>query len=116
MIPSLLWISALGCGTPEPTDTSTAVDACEEQLDLTWSNWGDGFFADYCRSCHSVDAPNRFEAPEGIDFDTEAEVIEWQERIHVRVLDEQTMPLGGGVHANDLEMLETYMNCTIANL
>jgi len=41
-------------------------------------------------------------------------VIEWQERIQVRVLDEQTMPLGGGVHDNDLEMLETYMNCSVA--
>ena len=103
----------LACGTePQPEDTSTPVDPlCEEGYDLTWDNFGHGFMLTYCTSCHSEDSPNRFGAPEGIDFDTEAQLLEMRTLVEFVVIEEESMPLGGGVFDDDLYLFEVYMEC-----
>jgi hypothetical protein len=92
------------------TDTGDP-DPCADELSVTWANWGEGFFLSYCLSCHSVDSIERFGAPESTNFDTLSDVRTWEERIRVRVLDEATMPVGGGVYDDDLVLLETFLNC-----
>jgi uncharacterized membrane protein len=103
----------LACGTdPQTEDSSAAVDPlCEQGYDLNWDNFGHGFMLTYCNSCHSVDSPNRFGAPEGIDFDTEEQLVEMRTRVEFVVIEDETMPLGGGVFDDDLYLFEIYMEC-----
>ena len=84
---------------------------CADDYELTWDNFGHGFFLTYCTSCHSADSPNRFDAPEGIDFDTEDQVRAWRNVLQTVVVEEQTMPLGGGVYDEDLYLFEVYLAC-----
>lgn len=124
-LPSVLSLVALstlvasGCGDKEVDDTAAAATDdtgggstdCDGVYDLTWDNWGSSFFATYCDSCHAASSPNRFGAPEYATFDTEEEVRNWQEPIRFTVLEEETMPLGGGVYEDDLFLLEIYLDC-----
>jgi uncharacterized membrane protein len=68
--------------------------ACTE---LGWAGYGDVFLRDWCRSCHSAAAPNRFGAPEGMDFDTLDDVHTWIGPIEDTVIGDESMPLGGGI-------------------
>ena len=77
----------------------------------TWDTWGAGFFASYCRSCHSASTPDRRGAPLGVDFDTEAQVYALRHDIERSVLTDGTMPRGGGVPDAELERLRTYLAC-----
>ncbi len=76
---------------------------------INWNNWGHGFFLTWCSSCHANDSINRHGAPESSIFDTPEQVLQWKERIEARVLQEQTMPVGGGIPEQDLRMLEEYL-------
>lgn len=76
----------------------------------TWDNFGDGFFASYCRGCHSATTPERNGAPEGVDFDTEAQVIASAGLVRA-VVDGGSMPVGGGVLDDDRELFGLYMDC-----
>lgn len=82
---------------------------CTPDPTVTWGGFADGFFATYCRSCHSADTPDRRGAPEGVDFDTRAATLAWSGRVRARVLDDGTMPLGGGVIDDDLVLLEGWL-------
>lgn len=64
----------------------------------------------WCQSCHSATANDRHGAPENSNFDTEQQVMLWKERIIARVITAQTMPIGGGLSSEDLELLERYFN------
>ena len=77
----------------------------------TYADWGAGFFANYCRSCHSAESPSRFGAPEGVDFDTQAEIRAQAAGIARTVLEEGSMPVGGGVPEAELAALERYLGC-----
>ena len=92
-----------------PVDSADACDALE--YDVTWANFGDGFFANYCRGCHSALTPNRYDAPESINFDTLEEVRALESLIRTTVIDEQSMPVGGGVYDQDLEFLGYFLDC-----
>lgn len=98
---------AVGCGEDAtPQDT-----ACDLDYQLTWDTFGDAFFHTWCAACHSADTPDRFDAPEEYNFDTEDEVRHWEDRIRARVLDEQTMPLGGGISEQERALLQQYLDC-----
>lgn len=79
--------------------------------DVTWENWAEDFFTTYCDACHSARTPNRHGAPETSTFDTEAEAVAQIARIRARVLEEETMPLGGGVFEEDLILLRRWVDC-----
>ncbi len=99
----------LGLVACEPL-VDPVVESCEPG-DTTWDSWGAGFFGSYCRSCHSSSTPDRRGAPEGVDFDTEAQVLANLEGVHRSVLTEGTMPRGGGVPDVELERLRAYLAC-----
>ena len=100
-----------GCGS-DPDSRDTGSTLCDTvTFDTSWLNTGRPFFRTYCTSCHAEDATERFGAPEGVDFDSEQDVQDYEERIYIRVLDEGTMPLGGGIPEEDLELLEIYLEC-----
>ena len=102
------------CGS-EDSGADTGL-ACADQPDVTWTNFGHAFVTTYCLSCHSVqNTEHRYGAPEGIDFDTEADVDRQADRIRARVLDDGTMPIGGGVYEADLELLDVYLTCSLGN-
>jgi uncharacterized membrane protein len=105
----MLIISCAGTATSDSgTDTHVAdADPC----DVHWDGWANGFFSTYCRSCHSSTSEQRHGAPIDVDFDTQTDIETWLDRIDIRVLDEQTMPLGGGIPAADLERFGTWMTC-----
>jgi hypothetical protein len=96
----------------EISDTAdTGALDCAEQPGVTWDSWAGGFFSTWCRSCHSSTTSERNGAPEGMDFDDEAMVATWASSIESAVLDRQSMPLGGGLYPDDLELLEVYLTC-----
>lgn len=102
-------IVAAGCGNG---NLDSADEFCGNvDYALTWQAVGRPLFRTYCTACHSAETPERFGAPEGVDFDTKEQVIEWYDRIYSRVLDEGTMPLGGGVPDDDLLLLRDYLVC-----
>ena len=102
----LVAILALSCSNGAAEDTG-----CTAAYGLTWDGWARGFFTTYCLACHSAGSPDRRGAPVGTDFDTLEDVLSWSDRIQARVLDEQTMPVGGGIPEEDLVRLQDYLSC-----
>ena len=90
-------------------DTGRFEDPVAVDATLTWAAFGQGFVRTYCSSCHSSTTANRRGAPESVNFDREGELVEWGVRVRARVLEEGTMPLGGGVLADDLVLLDRYL-------
>lgn len=99
----------LACSGP-PADTGEPA-GCDTGPDVSWHSSGEGFFLTYCNACHSATTDDRAGAPTGVDFDTEAQVRAQAERIRVRVLEEQTMPVGFGVDEDDLFLLDRLLTC-----
>lgn len=87
--------------------------ACADTVQVTWESWGHGFFLTYCNACHSGTASNRNGAPEGVDFDTRAQASALKARVYARVLEEGTMPAGGGVADADLQLLRVLLACDL---
>jgi hypothetical protein len=107
------------CGGPEDTDP-----LCDRGVPLTYESFGRGFLDTHCNGCHSsIIAPaQRNGAPTGIDFDTYEGVLQFSERLEVRVIaaavddDDATnpMPPGGGPTAEELAMLHEWLSCDVA--
>ncbi|MCB9765881.1 MAG: hypothetical protein H6739_39270 [Alphaproteobacteria bacterium] len=107
----LLLLTLAACSDKTADDSGAA--GCDTGPALTWQNWGDGFFATYCRSCHSDTTPNRMGAPESINFNTLEQVRDQAALIRDSVLVRQSMPVGGGVYEEDLELLGIFLDCGI---
>ena len=104
----------LACTGAPPEDTArtpATAALCVGPSAVTWDNWGEDFFTTYCDACHSSRTPDRRGAPESAVFDTEAETIAQIARVRARVLEEETMPLGGGVFDDDLSLLRPWVEC-----
>ena len=104
----LLLLAGSCAGADQDTD-----NGCDTAIPVSWDGWAEGFFRTYCTSCHGADTTDRWGAPEGIDFDTEADVAQWAQSIEISVLEEGTMPPAGGVYDEDLILLETYLRCVV---
>jgi uncharacterized membrane protein len=98
---------ALACGNDGSAST---VDACMEQ-GLDYTTAAAPFLTTYCRSCHSAGSPQRRGAPVGVDFDSEADAVTHAAAIERTVLNEGSMPVGGGVPEKDLERLRGWLAC-----
>jgi len=103
----LLAMLAVGCSGDAPTKDTGCVSA----YGLTWDGWAQGFMTTYCQACHSADSPDRRGAPADANFDTLEDVLSWSELIRTRVIEEQTMPVGGGILEDDLLLLEDFLDC-----
>ena len=55
--------------------------------------------------------PYRFDAPEGVNFDTLDEVRMYASSISRTVIDQASMPVGGGVMEDDLVRLQVFLTC-----
>jgi len=86
---------------------------CSPEYGVTWEGFASGFMTTWCRSCHSGEAIDRREAPVGVDFDTMDAVIAQTERIRARAIDEQTMPVGGGVPQDELTLMAAWLDCPV---
>ncbi len=102
MIVLALWILACAGAPAADSGCATAV---------TWDNFADGFFASYCRSCHSATATERHGAPPGLDLDAEGEVRALEGAVRRTVLEAASMPPGGGVVDDDRALLEQWLDC-----
>ncbi|MED5370988.1 MAG: hypothetical protein VX899_08255 [Myxococcota bacterium] len=91
----------LACSSPPECDTGTP----------TWDGEVRDLLITHCQACHAEDTPNRYGAPEGSSFDTEADAIAWADRIRVRVVEDQTMPPGGGMEADEIAAVEAWLDC-----
>ncbi|MEC7946167.1 MAG: hypothetical protein VX265_01285 [Myxococcota bacterium] len=100
-----------GGGTQDSGEPAEALSdwACTPDDSVTWAGFTDGFFSAYCRACHSATTPDRRGAPLGVDFGDRAEAMVWATRLKARVLDEGTMPRGGGIVAEDRERFEGWL-------
>jgi len=109
----MLSVGLWACGTSKAVETGDAPAAAApaEECLPTWDGWADGFVATWCRSCHAEDAPDRRGAPTGIDLDTEEQAIALRDRIRARVVEEGTMPMGGGVPEDEMRILEAWLSC-----
>lgn len=96
----------LACETV--ADTASEGVGCDRNL--TWQNYADGFFRSYCLSCHSATAADRHEATVGVDFDTQAQVLDQLESIYL-VIDGGAMPPGGGLTDDDLALIHEWLVC-----
>ncbi len=118
------------CGGKSRNDSGSAVDTdpevvedgalepisddplCTDAPIVTWASWGEGFVIGACRSCHSVNAINRYGSPEDVNFDTREDVLVLSDRILARATGESTtMPPQGGVLHADRAKLEIWLTC-----
>ncbi len=97
------------CAGAPDGDTAAAEPTCTTAV--TWQNFTDGFFASYCRSCHASTTDDRYGAPVGVDFDTEAQVRAQESAVRRVVLDGSSMPPGGGLLPDDLALLREWVEC-----
>lgn len=92
-------------------DPDAPID-CNEAPVVNWANFGRGFFTQSCQGCHYTDVPDRYGAPEHINFDGLEDV--WAQREVVLFTaggDSPTMPPNGGTTDLDREMLEIWLTC-----
>jgi len=118
-----LWIggaAAMSCGGDKADSAAATAPDCSRTPALNWDNFGKGHLDKHCNGCHSVLIPlsQRQEAPVGVDFNTYADAIEWHDRIIARstlkVLDEPTMPPGGGPSELEMGMALEWLDCEVA--
>jgi hypothetical protein len=119
--PSALLVLVVACGNdvrgdqfggddgPEPVDP----DTCETSY-LGYDNFGAPFVVNWCRGCHSSIVPKnmRQNAPLDVNFDTEADVTHWAERIQARAAGAKpTMPPAGGPSTDERQLLAEWIAC-----
>jgi hypothetical protein len=100
-------VAASGClaggvpDTQEPSDCTDATYACVSRL-----------IAARCLTCHSAALTGlaRFDAPLGVDFDTEEDVRRWRDRIRIRAIDAPTMPPGAPLPEEERALLGAYLD------
>lgn len=102
---------ALGACQPKGDDTADSASSECAERNVTWANYGNRFFRTYCNACHGADSPDRHDAPESMVFDTRQDVADRVTLVRNSVLVDQTMPVGGGVYDDDLELLDVLLTC-----
>jgi hypothetical protein len=94
----------------EPEDTG--VPFCGDAPVINYVNFGEGFMLEACQGCHATDTPDRYGAPESVNFDTAPQIWAQVDRILVRAVGEYaTMPPLGGVVEQDRLKLQYWLEC-----
>jgi uncharacterized membrane protein len=109
-----LCVLLLACSSdPQDTADSTVPDLqCEDAQLVTYTNFGKSFFTHSCQGCHASTAPDRYGAPEEVQFDT----LDWvweQSAVILAVAagDEPSMPPQGGVTDDERTKLKWWLQC-----
>ena len=107
---------AIGLSFGKCSDRDSAT-TCDRDPPLTYYSWGRGFLDKHCTGCHSslVNDAQRNEAPKGVNFDTYEGVLPWVAQIESRAiyLDPDPMPPGGGPTAEELQLLQEWLDCQV---
>lgn len=109
---TLLLALLLACAVEDAAPTACEADTAGAYP--TWSSFGEKFLATWCQSCHAAASPNRFGAPATVVFDTEADLVRQRAAVRRAVLEDLTMPLGGGVSDEERAELARYLDCVDA--
>lgn len=90
-------------------------NTCLRDPPLTWENYGDYIIGRQCRPCHSVyrREGQRAGAPEGVNFDSWDDVLQWADRIQARTIDSETMPPAGGMVRQERLLMGEWLRCEV---
>lgn len=106
----LLGIGIAGCAGPAADDTSFCTDAPI----ATYETFGKGFMTQNCQTCHASTQTDREGAPDGVYFDTAAQVWELKDRVLARsATATPEMPPLGGTTDDDRYLLEVWLTCGV---
>lgn len=118
----MTWLLLLACSGEGDTAAADDTGLCGTAPIVTWETFGAGFVTENCQTCHASTAPNRYDAPEEVTFDTVDRVWALRDRVLARVVeaveDEDTgttlMPPMGGTSEDDRYLLEVWLSCAEA--
>jgi cytochrome c5 len=113
--PALLLATGISCDDHVIGHGVPITNTCLRDPPLTWENYGDYIIGRQCRPCHSVYSREgqRADAPEGVDFDSWDDVLEWVDRIQARSVDTETMPPAGGMLREERVLLGEWLRCEV---
>lgn len=104
----LVW--ALACAG-EGTDSA---GACADAPVLGWEDVGHPLLLEYCATCHSETATERFGAPDGLNFDSYDQVVALRgAMLAVLTADPPEMPPLLSVPEQDQELLISWLTCDV---
>lgn len=104
----------LACSDKDGESGGAETGLCADAPVLMYANFGEGFLIENCQSCHASASGDRNGAPEGVVFDTLADVVSQSALIlDVATGDDPSMPPQGGVDEEDREKLEIWLTCWI---
>jgi uncharacterized membrane protein len=109
----LLWLGACAGGTSDtekPVDTEDT-PACTPDPAYNWDTFGAGFVAGRCQGCHGSASTDRHGAPDAVTFDNERQVVQQADAFLRTVLEEASMPPGGGLTDLEKERLAAWLAC-----
>lgn len=116
-----LWLSAalllVACGTDqrqvEDDQPPISTDTCDASY-ARYDSVAAPFVINWCRGCHSSSIPEamRQKAPLDVNFDSEADVRNWADRIEARATSTTpTMPPAGGPTHDERAQLREWIEC-----
>jgi uncharacterized membrane protein len=85
----------------------TQDDLCEV---VHYNNFGEAFMVQNCLGCHHPESNNRQGAPQDVVLDNLDNIVQYNERIQIRI-EEQTMPPQGGLSESNREMAILWLDC-----
>ena len=104
----IIWASIfsfVGCGTETP-------EWCDEEVDVTYAEFGEAFLRQHCNGCHGSDANNRHGAPIVVSFNSIDDVWTWKDAIlRVTTSENPSMPPAWELEAGDVELLQVWLEC-----
>lgn len=110
----LLFLALLvtACGAEESTPQEKTPNACDDVPLVTYENFGAGFLAANCQSCHASGAADRHDAPANITFDNRQQALSLRDRILVRAgTANGGMPPGGGLSDEQRQLVTDWLTC-----
>ena len=110
----LLWACQASNPGPAPTDAPVVDTAADPCADLSWETAGAPFSRTWCATCHSsaLSGAARAGAPEGVNLESEAQVLALADRVRARALVESpTMPPVGVPPEAERVWFEAWLDC-----
>jgi uncharacterized membrane protein len=106
---------APGCDDHIVGEGIPITSSCLRRPPLNYVNTGEGLVERHCRSCHGrfQIGPQRSQAPVGVDFDDEADVLYFAQEIYQAAVVDQTMPPAGGMLESERQLLDEWLRCDV---
>ena len=85
---------------------------CQESV-LSYDNFGDPFFRDWCTGCHNADLAEgmRQGSPTNVNFNTREGILLWRDRVQFRALEMTNMPPTAGPAEDERALLSEWLDC-----